>query len=152
MFTLGLFIWGAWLTCTPLSQMQFAYPDTLWQDNENTSTWLVEFNEPMDTVNLCNKNNYSVTDVSTGVPLVIQKIGIVRVLDDAPVVTPPIIVNDNRLIAIITNRATYKHNYHIVVTGVKDINGNYIQTKNDDYFYFDGIRGALKTTNVNVNR
>ena len=72
-----LFLIGAWLTCTPLSDMQII-PVGVWQNNETTSCFLAEFSVPMDTTNLINKNNYSITDIATGIPLTIQKIGKVQ--------------------------------------------------------------------------
>jgi len=145
-----LFLIGGWLTVTPVSDMTFVV-DTIWQDNENTSTFLVEFSEPMDTLELRNINNYSVTNEETGVPLVIQKIGIVVELNDAPP-SPPIDVTGNKLVAVITNRAEYKKTYMIVVTGVRDLAGNYIQDNNSDSYYFVGIRPSFIKPNVNISK
>lgn len=141
-----LFLVGGWLTLTPLNNMAITPVDTLWVDNDTTSTFLVEFSEPMDLTGLLNKNNYSVTNTATGVSLPIYKIGLVKELED-------IIITDNKLVAIITKRATYKETYHIVVTGVKDVAGNYIQGNNDDYYWFNALKSETYTPrNVNVQK
>jgi len=138
------FLIGAWLTSTPLYNMA-TIPDTSVnrQNQENTSTFLIEFSEPMDTTNLTNINNYSVVDYNTGEPLPIIKIGLVTQLED-------IVITGNKLVAIITNRVTYKHTYHIVVTGVRDMAGNYIAGNNDDYYYFSGLRPSFGMPSVGL--
>jgi hypothetical protein len=139
-----LFLIGAWLTCTPLSDMQ-TIPVGVWQNNETTSCFLAEFSVPMDTTNLINKNNYSITDIATGIPLTIQKIGKVQRLED-------INISGNKLVVIITNRVTYKKSYMVVVTGVKSISGSYIQGSNSDIYYFNGMRPSFKKSIISIEK
>lgn len=136
-WNLLLFVIGSWLTITPLSDMQVTYSDSvnIWTDT--TSVILVEFSEPMDTAGLTTINNYKVYD-STNTIVKIYRIGLVKMLDDAPP-TPPIIVTGNTLVALITKRIKQHSPYCVQVFNVKDVAGNLISNKNEGCFFFNGF-------------
>lgn len=136
---LTLFIIGAWLTITPVSDMHVTYSDTvdIWTDT--TSVILVEFSEPMSNDGLLDVHNYKVYD-STNSIIKLYKVGVVVSIDDSPP-SPPIVVDSvgTTVVALIVKRIQPHAQYAVQVFNVKDKAGNVIGTNNEAWFYFNGF-------------
>lgn len=134
------FILGLFLIFTPAKE------DTLvtWVNNDTTSTFILDFNESMDTTGLRNKSNYSVVD-NTGKIWQIYKVGIVvSELDNG--------VSYHSSVALITRRIDYKRTYTITVKGVKDISNNFIQSNNTYKYYYSGLSPTFSKPNTSIKK
>ncbi len=148
-----LFIIGAWLTITPVSDMQITYSDTvnIWTDT--TSVILVEFSEPMSMDGLLDVHNYKVYD-STNSIVKLYKVGVVVSIDDSPP-SQPIIVDSvgTTVVALIVKRIQPHEQYAVQVFNVKDKAGNVIGDKNEGWFYFNGfVPNKIGTPNIEMNK
>lgn len=91
------------------------------------------FSEKMDKTTLLNKNNYTVFDDKLNI-IPIEKVG---VSDSIAVLFLPFL--------------TYKTNYLVRVSNVKDLAGNLIDPQhNSAWFYFNGYDSTLAKPNIFV--
>lgn len=83
----------------------------------------VNFSEPMDTLSLIPKINYTVFDNSMN-EIEVLNTGLIEDVDSSVIVVIPFL--------------NYKTNYVVRVTDVTDKAGNLINENNSAWFYFDG--------------
>lgn len=83
---------------------------------------LVTFSEPMDRTTLFNADNWTVYDESLN-PVNINRIGV---------------AGNDSLVVVYLPFLSYKTNFIVRVTDVKDKAGNLINEHNSAWFYFDG--------------
>jgi len=148
-----LFLIGAWLTITPVSDMQITYSDTvdIWTDT--TSVILLEFSEPMSMDGLLDVHNYKVYD-STNTLVKLYKVGRVISIDDSPPSTPIIVDSvGTTVVALITKRIKQSAPYCVQVFNVKDVAGNLITDQNEGCFFFNGfVPHRIGTPNVQLQK
>lgn len=108
----------------------FASPDSVWINADTTSTILLQFNEPMDSLSLINISNYSVIDSATSQNYRIYRVGLPS--------------GQNNAVVLICERLRYKRTAIIIANGVKDKAGNLINPqKNKFYFYHKGLKESI---------